>query len=401
MIAELPQPLLILGNPPWVTNSALGVLSSTNLPVKTNAQGLRGIDAITGKSNFDISEWMLLRAFQWLNGRRGALAMLCKSSVARKALRQAWKGQLQISSAKVFQIDAKAEFNASVDACLLVVTFRPRAANETCEFYASLDDCQPTHVFGYCEDTLVSDVQEYQKHLQFRTSEGLKWRSGVKHDCARVMQLRKVNGKLVNGFEEVVDLEPEYLYPLLKSSSLANGRTLDPNMWVIVPQQYVGEDTSRIRHTAPKTWEYLNAHAEYLEKRSSSIYRGKPRFSVFGVGDYTFRPWKVAISGLYKHFRFRAVGPFAGKPIVFDDTCYFLPCESRKSAELICQTLNSSPARDFLSSLVFWDDKRPVTSQLLARLDVPAVARSLGLPSDFPELGPIDSNKETQHVLFG
>lgn len=66
LIAALPQPLLILGNPPWVTNAALGSLSSTNLPEKANHDNLPGIDALTGKSNFDISEWMLrqnLRAF--------------------------------------------------------------------------------------------------------------------------------------------------------------------------------------------------------------------------------------------------------------------------------------------------------------------------------------------------
>jgi hypothetical protein len=30
--------ILILGNPPWVTNAALGVMGSNNLPRKTNFQ---------------------------------------------------------------------------------------------------------------------------------------------------------------------------------------------------------------------------------------------------------------------------------------------------------------------------------------------------------------------------
>jgi len=41
---------LIIGNPPWVTNSDLGQLGSRNLPTKTNFQGLRGFDARTGKT---------------------------------------------------------------------------------------------------------------------------------------------------------------------------------------------------------------------------------------------------------------------------------------------------------------------------------------------------------------
>ena len=56
-------------------------------------------------------------------------------------------------------------------------------------------------------------------------------------------------------------------------------------------------------------WGYLLAHADLLDARSSSIYRKRPRFSVFGVGPYTFAPWKVGISGFYKTLDFRAIGP--------------------------------------------------------------------------------------------
>src|SRR5205823_12751744 len=40
-------PLLVVGNPPWVTNSELGLLGSNNLPHKKNLKGLRGIEART------------------------------------------------------------------------------------------------------------------------------------------------------------------------------------------------------------------------------------------------------------------------------------------------------------------------------------------------------------------
>ena len=58
--------VLVLGNPPWITNSALGLLGGRNLPPKTNFQKLRGLDARTGKSNFDIAEWMLIRLIEAL-----------------------------------------------------------------------------------------------------------------------------------------------------------------------------------------------------------------------------------------------------------------------------------------------------------------------------------------------
>ena len=52
LLRGLADPILVIGNPPWVTSSELASLNSTNLPIKTNLQGLSGLDAKTGKSNF-------------------------------------------------------------------------------------------------------------------------------------------------------------------------------------------------------------------------------------------------------------------------------------------------------------------------------------------------------------
>ena len=57
---------LVLGNPPWVTNSQLGTIGSKKFPSKSNLQCHKGIDAITGKANFDISEWMIVRLLDWM-----------------------------------------------------------------------------------------------------------------------------------------------------------------------------------------------------------------------------------------------------------------------------------------------------------------------------------------------
>jgi hypothetical protein len=54
-------PLLVIGNPPWVTNAQLGSLGSLNLPAKSNIRNLRGLDAMTGASNFDIAEFIFLK----------------------------------------------------------------------------------------------------------------------------------------------------------------------------------------------------------------------------------------------------------------------------------------------------------------------------------------------------
>jgi hypothetical protein len=147
---------------------------------------------------------------------------------------------------------------------------------------------------------------------------------------------------------------------------------------MLVTQKVIGESTSTIKTNAPKTWAYLNKYRNYFDKRKSSIYKGRPPYSIFGVGDYSFAPWKVAISGLYKRLDFVVVGPHEGRPTVLDDTCYFLPCDSKEVAEFIAALLNSEIAQHFLHSFIFWDAKRPITAKILNKLNLYALARELG-----------------------
>ena len=46
------EEILVIGNPPWVTNSKLSSLNSTNLPIKSNFKNHSGLDAMTGKGKF-------------------------------------------------------------------------------------------------------------------------------------------------------------------------------------------------------------------------------------------------------------------------------------------------------------------------------------------------------------
>ena len=305
---RLREPVLVVGNPPWVTNAAVGALDGANLPAKTNFHRLSGLDALTGKSNFDISEWMLLHLLECLSGREAALAMLCKTAVARKVLRSAWDRSLEIRAAAIYSIDAAEHFGAAVDACLLVCILGRGGTARQCAIYPDIEASSASSTLAYRDGRLVADLGAFDAYGYLGGKSALKWRSGVKHDCSSVMELRpRGRDTFENGLGEVVTLEPSYLYPMLKSSDLTRQRPR-PSRYMLVTQRAVGEDTSRIQREAPSTWEYLRSHRDRLDGRSSSIYRDRPRFSVFGVGPYTFAPWKVAVSGFYKRLDFRCVG---------------------------------------------------------------------------------------------
>jgi hypothetical protein len=374
--------LLVIGNPPWVTVSGLGALGSTNLPEKCN-DGLRGIEAITGKSNFDISEWMIYRYVEWIRGRRGTVAVLCKTSVARKVLAKLWGQRDKSFDAYLFEIDAAKHFEVAVHACFLVLRFSDGEHDSICNVYSSLTEETPRQILELEGDHLTFRNNSPKRLSSLRGSDKYyAWRSGIKHDCSRVMEFRSDGASLVNGFNETINIEEEYLYPLLKSSSVANNR-LDIRTFMLVPQRRTGDETHSIKLNAPKTWEYLSKHADLLDRRASSIYRAKPPFTVFGVGPYSFAPWKIAISGLYKRLNFVTVGPIKGKPVVFDDTVNFLPAHSEEEAIFLGTILGSEEAREFYSSMIHWPDKRPITIEILRRLNLSLLAEHLGLGEEY------------------
>jgi len=377
--ARLPQPLLIIGNPPWVTNSKLGSINSTNLPTKSNFQNHKGLDALTGKANFDISEWMLIHLLDCVQNQNAVLAMLCKTSVARKVLRYVWRNNFRLAQASMYIIDAKQYFNVSVDACLFVCKTGKIAGAKLCHVYKGLSKNTRTASISQHNRELLADIEKYKKWSCLDGIEHYKWRSGVKHDCAQVMEFSRQDGWLRNGLGQICDIEEDLLYPLFKGSDVAKNDVSKPKLWVLITQKNIGDDTEIIKDQSPKTWAYLEQHSSCLDKRKSSIYKKRARFSIFGIGKYTFCPWKVTICGFYKKIQFSVVGPYKGKPSMLDDTCYYIACKNKQESLGLAKLLNSEMAGEFLSSFIFWDSKRPITVDVLRHIDLVALANQLGM----------------------
>jgi hypothetical protein len=366
----LPEPIFVLGNPPWVTSAELGVLGSANLPRKQNFKKLDGLDALTGKSNFDVSEWMVLRLLDALQGRSAVVALLLKAAVARRVIEFEARQARPLAPIGLWRINALEHFGASVDAVLFACrTGCATSCTSEWPVFADLQESSVQSSLGVIDGILASDVVEFQRTQYLSGTCWPEWRSGIKHDCSAIMELSPRGTTLANGLGEEVRIEDAVIYPLLKSSDLANGR-VEPRRKVLVPQTALGQDTSVLKQTAPRAWAYLTRHRALFSARKSSIYRGQPRFAIFGVGAYSFAPWKVAISGLYKRIEFRLIGPHCGRPTLVDDTCYFLPFDNEADAQAAVDALRSDLARRYLSARVFWDAKRPIGKSLLQSLDL-------------------------------
>ena len=386
-LANISGYILIIGNPPWVTSSELSILNSKNIPSKSNFQNRKGIDAITGSGNFDISEWMLLQYTEWLSTKEGTIALLCKYSVARKVMRQIKKKFVNRFSMSIYSIDAKIYFGASVEACFFVLSTNDRVNchRSDCKVYQNIKTNRVSNLIGERDGWIIENTLKYEKlkHLLGQNSKYV-WRSGIKHDCSKVMELEQIEDDLyINGMHKKHFLENKFLYPILKSSDVGNSRINNYRKLVLITQKSIGEDTSIIRTIAPKTWRYLLEYDTFLKNRKSSIYKNKPPYSIFGIGSYSFKKWKIAISGLYKKLNFCLIKPLNNMPVMVDDTVNFLSFETEEEAKFIFKLITSELSLEFLNSMIFWDEKRPITIDILKRLSFKAVAKELGVTESY------------------
>ncbi len=369
-------PLLVVGNPPWVTAAALTRLKASTIAPRSNVKRLRGLEARTGSSNFDLAESIWLKLAIELADESPTIAMLCKTSVARALLQFAHAESLPLRDASIRRIDAARWFGASVDACLFRATIATGASGAPIPVYRGLEPAEvPASMIGFASGRLIADCAAYR---QWSFVEGIgprPWRQGIKHDAAAVMELavEPDTGRLRNGRGETVDVETEYVFPMVKGADLKRPASEWPDRGLIVTQRRIGEKTDPIEAEAPRLWAYLGANGEQLDGRRSSIYRNQPRFAIFGVGSYSFAPYKLAISGLHKTPRFRVVGPRRGRPTMLDDTAYFLPCDSAVEAVALASLANHPAALGFLAASSFAEAKRPITKALLQRLNLAAV----------------------------
>ncbi|MCX6251712.1 MAG: hypothetical protein NTX61_13285 [Bacteroidetes bacterium] len=365
--------ILVIGNPPWVTNSKLGSLNSTNLPNKTNFKNHSGLDAITGKGNFDIAEFITLTMIETFHNMNGHLLFLVKNSVIKNIVFDQNKNRYKISSLEKQCIDSKKEFNVSVEAALFYCQLNSNPAFY-CEEFNFYENKTWYLKFGWVSDKFVSNIDTYI-HTKLIDGEcPFIWRQGLKHDCSSVMELEKVNGQYMNGLNEEIKLEDDLVYGILKSSDLKNNVISQTRKFTIVTQKKVGQETKYIKTEYPKTYQYLVEHLANFDARKSSIYHNKPLFSIFGIGDYSFKPYKVAISGLYKTFHFTLILPQDNKPVMLDDTCYLIGFDNIEFAVYSLVLLNSDTTMQFLQSVTFSDAKRTFTKDVLMRIDLLKIA---------------------------
>ena len=372
-ISEQEDRFLILGNPPWVTNSFLGSINSLNIPNKTNSLvKFKGLDALTGKSNFDITEIFILKLMEYFSGKNAIISLICKTATVHNLLKNYFQNfsKFQLST---YLFDAKREFGISASANVFQLKKRrsEQLRQRYCSVYTLADYRHKISSFGYRNNYFVSNIDLYNQFSSFEGDFYYQWRQGLKHDAGSVLVLEKISpGLYQNKLMEKFELEDDLVYPFLKSSDIKGTTITKSRYFIIVTQEKLNEDVDRTLEFYPKTHVYLEAKEEFFLKRKSKIYKNRSKFCIFGIGDYSFKPFKIVVSGFYKKLNFALVLPYENKTIMIDDTCYSLSFDRLDEAVLIWTLLNTKAVKNFFTSITFTETKRPYKKDVLQRLDI-------------------------------
>ena len=151
------------------------------------------------------------------------------------------------------------------------------------------------------------------------------------------------------GIPEITDIvEVGNLFPMLRGKDVTKFKATPSPFYSLVPQTGMHGDPD-LAFKSPKTHHFLEQFKPQLEARSSlrRFQKGKPYYSLWSTGEYTFAPYKVLWREMNKTFFAAYIGPvndpiLGQKVVVPDHKLYFIPAETEQQAAFLTGFLNST-----------------------------------------------------------
>ena len=165
------------------------------------------------------------------------------------------------------------------------------------------------------------------------------------------------NGRHRNVVKKSAIVEKDDIFPLLRGRDVQRFVAApQPGQCIIVPQRGMfGDET--LPATCPRLFRFLSNFRSILEQRSSyrRFQQGKPFWSIWSTGDYTFAPYKVVwkeMSGSGFVAAYVGSSDFCGenKIVIPDHKVYFVPTQSEDEAAYLTAFLNSHMVADAINA---------------------------------------------------
>jgi len=421
----------IVGNPPWINWESLPQGYREQSMSLWHDYGLfvhSGMDTILGKGKKDVSTLMAYAVTDRFLKKRGKLAFVITQSVWKTAgagqgfrrfrigrdgppLRvvhvddlsslQVFEGASTRTSVFVWQKGQSTRYpvpytywkktgrgRLDYDATLEEVLAQTRRLN----FYAEpVDAYDPTSAWLTARRKALNAVRRVLGQSDYRAYEGANtgganavyWLEILAERPDGLVVARNVTEGAKREVDSItVELEPDLLYPLLRGRDVRRWQAV-PSLYILMmqnPKTRRGIDEATVQRNWPKTWAYLKRFEQPLRQRSGfkryftrkdrhgQVVETGPFYSMFGIGDYTFAPYKVVWRGEVATSLVAAVvSKSKSKIIVPDQTAYMVAFSNEDAAHFLCAVMNSMVVR----LIYLMHTYKHVSMSFIQRLAVP------------------------------
>ena len=175
---------------------------------------------------------------------------------------------------------------------------------------------------------------------------------------------------------QAIPLEKARLFPLLRGQDVTAWRAA-PSAWLLFVQDVGtrrGIAESDMAKT-PKTWRWLRQNEDLLSSRAAYKRFFKegnaPFWSMFDVGDYTFKPWKVVWPRIASRLAAAVVSAIDGKPVLAQETFSCVGLDDECEAFYVAGVVNATPFRLAVSAFSQPGSKSFGTPSILERARIP------------------------------
>jgi hypothetical protein len=380
----------LVGNPPWITWDRLGDQLKNRLRERyVEELGLlphEGASARLGHSNDDIAipfVWICIHRYLRDSGEASVVMKRdLLTGPAGAVLRRLRVGDRPLAARHVHDFTGLRPFGEQVGADAAIYTLRadtePSFPVETtawsggsadfstrASIEASLRQTATTLSPLDPEDRTSSWVRaDAERGALGSTAHEI--RHGVKDDAEAVFGIERA---------QLDQLDAEFVYPYLKSRHVVKYGLFGHEIR-LVPIKTANEDNeAAMREQYPATYQYLSDHRGQLTARSSSWLDDGTFYNIFGVGEYTWSPYKVVWCRLGFKPHFAVVSTvedrdLGAKTVVPGDHCMFISTDSEQEAHALCALLNSAVYQKSLRDIAS-EGKASLSKAVVSELELP------------------------------
>ncbi len=426
----------VVGNPPWINWQVLPSAYRDQTKQLWQDYGLfphQGLDTILGKGKKDLSMLMTMIAVDRYLAPTGKLGFVITQSVFKTSGAGQGFRRFRLSSTMPIRVECVDDmsaiypFNDAGSRTAVVVMSKGEPTTYPVPYRVWKRAQKSQQLRHYYPLTKILDRTERHEHVAVPVDAddpGSAWLTGMPSviDAIRAIvgpadyqaheginsggangvywlevkeqapddRLQVCNMVGAKGRMDTVEatLEAMMVYPMLRGRDVQRWQAISRHHMLVVqnPETRIGYDETWMRRNLPQTYAYLKRFEDVLWARRSFRRYFRPTvpfYTMFGVGHYTFAPYKVVWRYIANEMTAAVVTTCQDKVVVADHRLMLIAVDSLDEAHFVAACLNNTISRFIVAACTIFTQ---ISTHVMQKVPVPRYNADNDLHRELVEL---------------